>query len=246
MPSLSFDKMLGARPIAVVKGGEYDKEVLYLHEDDHKGKKPIGEIPAKKYSTELRDVKPTERVKLLNRLQEARKKGLASDQLVGEAPLAKQLYDRILSDEAKDTSINLPDDSMFQVIPSPDPSKREVFYIAGASGSGKSYMAKGIAEYYRKLHPSREVYLISKLGDDSTLDSMKPPPKRINIQTLIDDYPELEEFKDCCVIFDDYDTFTGPAEKVVSKLIDDLATMGRHYNTTMLCLSHYLSWGMSN
>ena len=43
------------------------------------------------------------------------------------------------------------------------------------------------------------------------------------------------------IIFDDYDTFTGPAEKVVHKLIDDLATMGRHTNTTMLCLSHYLT-----
>ena len=43
------------------------------------------------------------------------------------------------------------------------------------------------------------------------------------------------------VIFDDYDTFTGDAEKVITKLIDDLATMGRHTNTTMLCLSHYLT-----
>lgn len=241
MPSLSFDKTKGAKPIAVVKGGDYDHEVLYIHDDDHKGKKPKAEIDAKKYSNEMRDLPQKERVQLLSRLSDARKKGLTSEQLVGENGFAKSLYDRIVTDEAKDTSINLPDDSTFQVLPSPDPEKREVFYIAGASGSGKSYMAKGIAECYKKLHPSREVYLISKLGDDSTLDSMKPPPKRINIQTLIDDYPELDEFKDCCVIFDDYDTFTGQAEKVLHKLIDDLATMGRHTNTTMLCLSHYLT-----
>ena len=242
MPSLSFDKTKGAKPIAIVKGGDFDKEVLYLHEDDHKGKKPKNEISATKYTTELRELKSNERVKLLNRLSEARAKGLASDQLVGETALAKQLYERILSDEAKDTSINLPDDSQFQILPSPDPKKREVFYIAGASGSGKSYIAKGIAECYKRLFPDREVYLISKLGEDTTLDSMRPPPKRINIQTLIDDYPDnLDEFADCCIIFDDYDTFVGPAEKVVHKLIDDLATMGRHTNTTMLCLSHYLT-----
>ena len=240
MPSLSFDKVKGAKPIAVVKGGENDGEVLYIHEDEHKGKKPKSEISSQKYATELRELKPQERVKLINRLAEAKEKGLASEQLVGETALAKSLYDRILYDEAKDTSINLPDGE-FQILPSPDPKKREVFYIAGASGSGKSYIAKGIAEVYGKLHPDRPVYLISKLGDDSTLDSMKPPPKRVNIQTLIDDYPELDEFADCCVIFDDYDTFTGPAEKVVHKLIDDLATMGRHTNTTMLCLSHYLT-----
>ena len=241
MPSLSFDKTKGAKPIAVVKGGDYDHEVLYIHDDDHKGKKPKSDIDAKKYATEMRDIPSKERVQMLSRLGDAKKKGLTADQLIGETAFAKSLYDRIITDEAKDTSINLPDDSTFQVLPSPDPEKREVFYIAGASGSGKSYMAKGIAECYKKLHPSREVYLISKLGDDSTLDTMKPPPKRINIQTLIDDYPELDEFKDCCVIFDDYDTFTGNAEKVIHKLIDDLATMGRHTNTTMLCLSHYLT-----
>jgi hypothetical protein len=242
MPSLSFDKTKGAKPIAVVNGGEDEGKVLYIHEDDYKGSKPKkGEIVASKYATELRDVKPAERVKMMNRLTEARNKGLASEQLVGETAIGKQLYDRILADEAKDTSINLHDGSTFQLVPSPDPKKREVFYIAGASGSGKSYIAKGLAEMYHKLFPSRSVYLISKLEEDSTLDTMKPPPKRINIQTLIDDYPELDEFADCCVIFDDYDTFTGPAEKVVHKLIDDLATMGRHTNTTMLCLSHYLT-----
>ena len=220
MPSLSFDKTKGAKPIAVVKGGDYDHEVLYIHDDDHKGKKPKSDIDAKKYATEMRDIPSKERVQMLSRLGDAKKKGLTAEQLIGETAFAKSLYDRIITDEAKDTSINLPDDSTFQVLPSPDPEKREVFYIAGASGSGKSYMAKGIAECYKKLHPSREVYLISKLGDDSTLDTMKPPPKRINIQTLIDDYPELDEFKDCCVIFDDYDTFTGNAEKVIHKLID--------------------------
>ena len=241
MPSLSFDKVKGARPIAVVKGGDYDGEVLYLHEDDHKGRKPKTEIVARRYETELREVKPAERVKLINRLAEARGKGLTPDQLVGETTIGRQLYERILNDESKDRSITLDDEARFQVLPSPDPDKREVFYIAGASGSGKSHFAKGVAECYKKLHPDREVYLISKLGDDSTLDSMTPKPKRINIQTLIDDYPDLDEFADCCIIFDDYDTFTGDADKVVHKLIDDLATMGRHTNTTMLCLSHYLT-----
>ena len=242
MPTLSFDKVKGAKPIALVKGGEEDGKVLYLHEDDHKGNKgKKQEISAVKYATELRDLSKKDQVALLKRLSDAREKGLSSDALIGESALGKALYDRIIADEAKDTSITLPDDSQFEIVPSPDPKKREVFYIAGASGSGKSYIAKGIASLYKQLHPSRNIYLISKLGEDSTLDSMTPKPKRINIETLIEDYPDLEEFKDCCVIFDDYDTFTGDHEKVVHKLIDDLATMGRHTNTTMLCLSHYLT-----
>jgi hypothetical protein len=241
MPSLSFDKIVKAKPIAVVKGGDYNDKVLYLHEDGHKGSKPMTEISATKYNTELRSVKPNERVQLINRLSEARRKGIASDMLIGETSLAKSLYERILADDLKQTQVELPDSSSFQILPSPDPERREVFYIAGASGSGKSHIAKGIAECYKQIFPDREVYLISKLDEDNTLDSMKPPPKRIKIQSLIDDYPDINEFENCCVIFDDYDTFVGPAEKVVHKLIDDLATMGRHTHTTMLCLSHYLT-----
>jgi len=240
MPGLSFDKTKGAKPIALVKGGKYDDEVLYLHDDDHKGKKPKTEIRASRYATELRNFKSSERVQLINRLAEARAKGLTSEQLIGETAIGRQLYDRIIHDDAIDKSIDL-DEGEFQVLPSPDPSKREVFYIAGASGSGKSYFAKNLAEKYKQLFPSREVYLISKLNEDSTLDSMKPPPKRINIQTLIDDYPEIEEFRDCMLIADDYDTFTGPAQKTILKLIDDIAIMGRHTNTTLLALSHYLT-----
>jgi len=241
MPSLSFESAKGAKPIALVKGGEHDGELLYLHEDDAKRGKHRNSINANKYATELRTLKPAERTKLLSRLEEARNKGLEPEQLIGETALARQLYERILTDDTQSKDIELESGS-FELLPSPDPKKREVFYIAGASGSGKSYKAKELGEYYKKLYPDREVYLISKLTEDSgTLDKMRPKPKRINIQSLITDFPDLDEFKDCMVIFDDYDTFTGDAEKVVHKLIDDLATMGRHTNTTMLCLSHYLT-----
>jgi hypothetical protein len=240
MPSLSFEESKTAKAIALVKGGDEDGKILYLHEEDLKNKRN-GPIQSSKYAMELRGLKPTERVKLLSRLEEARDKGLEPDQLIGETGLGKQLYERILTDETARKDVEL-DSGAFELIPSADPKKRDVFYIAGASGSGKSYIAKGLGEYYSRLFPERHVYLVSKLEEDSgTLDKMKPKPKRINIQSLIDDYPDLDEFKNCMIIFDDYDTFTGPAEKVVHKLIDDLATMGRHTNTTMLCLSHYLT-----
>lgn len=241
MPSLSLEASKGAKAIALVKGGDEDGSILYLHDEDMKNKRKGGAIDVKKYSTELRGVKPTERVKLMARLGEAMQKGLEPEQLIGETGLGKQLYERLLSDTTSSKDVTL-ESGEFELIPSPDPKKREVWYIAGASGSGKSYIAKGLGEYYQKIFPDRSVYLISKLAEDAgTLDKMKPKAKRINIQTLIDDFPDLDEFKNCMVIFDDYDTFTGPAEKVVHKLIDDLATMGRHTNTTMLCLSHYLT-----
>lgn len=137
-------------------------------------------------------------------------------------------------------SVELDSDEMFELIPTPDREKRDVFYVAGQSGSGKSYIAKQLAQNYKKLFPEREVYLVSKLEKDETLDALDFI-KRLNIQSFIDSYPSIEEFERCCIIFDDYDCLTGEAHKVVHKLIDDIAITGRHTVTTMLCLSHFLT-----
>jgi len=243
MPSLSFTAD-GGRPIARVKGGEYDNEVLYLHEDAPGGgaggsKRPKATFNRQRYIKSLPGLKPSERTKVFAQMEEALAKDVSPDKFVGSGE-AKEVYEKIIKDAKSDKTIELDDAGMFELLPSPDPTRREVWYIAGQSGSGKSYIAKGLAFYYHKLFPERGVYLVSKLNEDSTLDTLKFL-KRINIQSFIDDYPDLDEFKDCMVIFDDYDTLTGEAEKVISKIVDDLAIMGRHTNTTMLCLSHYLT-----
>jgi len=245
MPFLSLGKEApkGTRPIAIVRGGDDDGDILYLHEDDStKGKRPKKEVDALKYEKELKEMKPTHRIQVFNRIKEAIAKGIPPEKMVGETEQIRTLYKRIQNDQERDTSLRIPDDSTFQLIPSPDPTKREIWYIAGASGSGKSYIARQLAEGYKKLFPSRDVYLISKLNEDSTLDTMKVgKPKRISIQSLVDDYPSVDEFRDCMVIFDDYDTFQGAEGKTVQTLIDDLAIQGRHTNTTMLCLTHYIT-----
>ena len=241
-PTLSFEESKSAKPIAYVKGGDDDKQVLYLHEDKptiiHRTKR---EVNAKHYQHDLLKFPVRERVAIMNRLSEAKMKGITADKLL-ENEDVKKLYEKVLLDEENTKEVELNTDSMFQPIPPPDPKVRTVWYVAGASGSGKSYFARGIAEAYKKLYPEREVYLISKLKEDETLDKMKiGKPKRIDVETLITDPPEIEEFKNCMIIFDDYDTFQAPYDKAVMRLIDDLAIQGRHTNTTMLCLTHYLS-----
>lgn len=243
MPSLSFSKDKDAKPIAVVRGGDRDGEVLYLHSDGTTAAAaPKREIHAVRYMKDLTFVKPAERVKLMNQLIEAREKGVSPDELVGVPDQAKPIYKRICSESDSDKTIELSPEEMFMPIPSPDPKQRQVWYVAGQSGSGKSYFARGIAENYKKLFPEREIYLISKLQEDETLDKMKVgKPKRISLDSLVEDPVELDEFKDCLVIFDDWDTLDKPYFPIVHKLIEDLAIMGRHSNTSMLILSHYLT-----
>jgi len=238
MPCLNFEKHKDARPVAVVRGGDRDGDILYLHQNA-KNVSVKKDIKAVKYQSQLDHIKPSERVRALQDIITAVEAD--KDEYDGDMK-SKALFKRIKTDMENDKVIELPDDSTFQPIPNPDTKIREVWYVAGQSGSGKSYFARGIAENYKKLFPEREVYLISKLDEDETLDKMKiGKPKRISLQSLVDDPPDIKEFEDCLVIFDDFDTLSAPFEKVVLKLIEDLAIMGRHTRTSLLILSHYLT-----
>lgn len=244
MYSLSFEpgKKSESVSIAVVNGGDYNNDHLYLVNEEKSQKKPKEELRLQEAEKLLRHLPPKERHAELLRMEEAWKNNVHPADYVGSGVDA---YDVVFQKATKgaDTRIQLPPGSTFSLLPSPDKDKREVWFIAGPSGAGKSYVAKNLAEKYRKNFPDRQVYLVSKLPQDDTLDSMKGgKPIRINVQKLVDQpIKDLEPLRNCLILFDDYDTYTAPFDKAVFKLIDDIATMGRHTNTSMLCMSHYLT-----
>jgi hypothetical protein len=241
---LSLDKSKDGTEIAVVIGGEYNKEKLYVHTGEVKGstKKGVQELELGKHR--LSKLAPKKQAEVMRVLQEAYARGIPPEHLQLNIPGAEDMYREMLGEveEKSESKIKLPPGSTFELTPATDPEKRQVWYIAGASGSGKSYIAKTLAEKYQKLFPKRDVYLISKLKEDSTLDSMKSPPIRLNPEKIVEKpITDLEIFRESMVIFDDYDTFTGKEGKAVQQLIDDIAIQGRHQVITMCCLTHYLS-----
>jgi hypothetical protein len=123
MPNLSFDMNDEARPIARVRGGEYDGEVLYLHEDGTMGRKPKTAFNKNKYGKELSTMKPLERKKAFVELEEALKADDDRD-LSGDV---KTLFHRIKKDEASNKEIVLDDEGMFELLPPSDPKKRSVW-----------------------------------------------------------------------------------------------------------------------
>lgn len=144
-------------------------------------------------------------------------------------------------DKTGPKEIVLPEGSKFSMLPNPDDKARDVFYVAGQSGAGKSYFAKGLIENYKKMYPERGVYLVSKLNEDETLDSSKiAKPGRISLDSILKDPPKLEEFDDTFTIFDDWDTIQAPYEKPIKTLMEDICIMGRHHRASCAILSHNL------
>ena len=138
-------------------------------------------------------------------------------------------------------SISLPDNLIFSPITNANPRKRDIYYIAGASGSGKSYMCGMLINNYNKLHPDRPVYLISKLESDETLDKYTFI-ERIGLQELVDNPFNINSMEeDCLFIFDDYDNAPKEQLQAVQTLIDEIAITGRHKNISMIVISHYLT-----
>ena len=241
---LTFDKSKDSLALATVTGGEYNKDVLYLQIGEGKatGKKGIQELEIGKHR--LNKLSPRKQSEVMRQLQEAYKKNIPPEHLNLGIDGAEDAYREMLGEveQKGSTKIKLPPGSTFSLNVNPDSEKRFIFYIAGASGAGKSYMAKHIAEQYQKMFKGRPVYLVSKLKVDETLDSMENIPIRLNIEKLIaTPMKDLEPLRDSLVIFDDYDTLTGKEAKAVQQLIDDICIMGRHTVTSLLILSHHLS-----
>ena len=241
--NFSFEKSPTGTPVCIVSGGELNNKYLYLHDNYGISKNKPNKLELGK--NKLMKLAPRKYAEVMAMLEEAYRKKIPLEHLQIDIPGAKAYYEEMIMDNDDGegrTQITLPYGSMFNIVPSPDPKKRQVYYIAGSSGSGKSYISKQLAEYYQKFFPDRPIYLISKLKEDSTLDSMKKPCIRIDTDKLFaNPLKDLNMLENSMVIFDDYDTFLPKENKIIQDLINDIAIMGRHQNITMVCNSHFLS-----
>ena len=149
----------------------------------------------------------------------------------------------------KKTKIELPYDCRFEILPNTDRDKRDVFYLSGTSGSGKSYMIKQIVNNYHKLYPKRNVFVVSKLDEDDTLDSCKAPLIRLDPKDFIDNPPDINSpmLANSFVIFDDIDAIDDKdEEKAIHTLMNDIAVTGRKHKDGQGCISmafltHYIT-----
>ena len=167
----------------------------------------------------------------------------------GEIPIAivgtKKLFLNTKEHEDGQNRIDLKGDLKFQQIPSA--SERDVLYVSGMSGSGKSFYTSEFLKQYHKRWPKRDVFLFSSIDEDKCLDSLKFV-KRVDIKK-----PEFlamdlsaKDFPDSCVIFDDCDVITNKAiKKHVFLILDSILQTGRHAKTTCVYTSHAACNGLA-
>lgn len=244
-PYLSWKKTSG-RPLAYVKGGVKDGCIVYVVTDDDEpeehaavGYEDIADaVKALKMTTRERSAAIEELTKSLRRNTPP-----LTDRLI-------PLYNR-LKPEGKPRGLQeiKVDDGVFQILPpkgSGDGKERQISYVAGPSGSGKSYFSAQLAAEYLKLHKGedRPIYVFSALDEDADSLDKKIGDKlrRIVINDDLVTRPiDYKEFANSLVIFDDVDSISGPQRKAIDLIKDQILTMGRHFSISAICCSHLLA-----
>jgi ABC-type dipeptide/oligopeptide/nickel transport system ATPase component len=133
--------------------------------------------------------------------------------------------------------LKLTNNSKFQQVP--DITKeREICYITGASGSGKSTYCANYIKEYKKIFKKNNIYVFSALKDDESLDVISP--KRIKIdERLISDPLSVVDFSNSLVVFDDIDVISNKLwRKAVYQILNEILETGRHYKVSCLITNH--------
>ena len=129
-------------------------------------------------------------------------------------------------------------DLVFQPIPNPE-TERQILYITGSSGSGKSYFTRKYCNEFAKLFPKRNIYLFSSIQDDDSIDAIKGLNRIKLTPAFLDESWEIEDFRDSLVIFDDTDCITDKKTRLkVNGILNMILETGRHTNTYCIYTSH--------
>ena len=145
----------------------------------------------------------------------------------------------IIKDEEEKKQIYIDnDDTMFPICIK---NKFNLFYISGGTGSGKSTLAMKIIENYKKANKGHGIYLISRLEDPKDVLQKCKYIERIDCNSFLEELPTYEEFKDCMIVFDDFESYQTTNPKlynIIVGLMNEMVTLGRHQNLNIIVCCH--------
>ena len=126
----------------------------------------------------------------------------------------------------------------------PRGKERDVVYITGSSGAGKSHFASRFIKEYLAENPKNPVYLFSSIGEDKCMDSIKGI-KRINLgEDFLNTSFVLDDFENSLLVFDDIDVIVDKRLKTkLYHILNNLLMTGRHSKTSVVFTSHIATNG---
>lgn len=110
----------------------------------------------------------------------------------------------------------------------PNVNLRDIIYVAGPQGCGKSTYVKCYTEEFLDAFPHKEVFLLSRIEDDDAFRDIEMTQIDINDPELMDEPINVkEELNDSLIIFDDYLALDRNIQKSIEMTLKDVIQNGR-------------------
>lgn len=124
--------------------------------------------------------------------------------------------------------------------------EREILYVVGQSGSGKSYYTAQYCLQYKAIYPKRNIYMFSSLTDDRGSMDLVKGLKRFNLNDdfLNDDDIQMEEIKESLCIFDDVDSLPKKLKGKIWGIMNSILQTGRHFKISAVITFHVATAGI--
>jgi len=222
------------KTVSYVKGGELDKEVIHVADIDtpyRPEETSESKILAEEFMKKVkRALSGSELAQLMTSLEKRQKP---------EDPSLGRYYDQILLllNGSKGSEVELTDGTMHLTF---DPKvERQVHYITGQSGSGKSTITGELVKNYHKIFPKNDIFLFSNKPSDPALDCFKYITRVPFVEELIEDPIDLAMIKNSLVIFDDVEGTTDKKiEKELVRISELILNQGRASRVSFIYISH--------
>jgi len=135
----------------------------------------------------------------------------------------------------------------FEVIPSADPDQRDLVYVCGRSGSGKSTWTRSYIINYLRQFPQNKCYVFSQVEEDKAFDDLKRVYRVIIDGDIVNEETGqcnigTEELKNSLVVLDDIDTISD--KKILNaiyELENRILETGRHFKIFVVRTSHLIT-----
>lgn len=235
MNTLSLDS---GRPIAMIRGGKYDKETLHVNTDIEKKKKEK-EIDSDQTAILIENLYRSMGNKLSFRKMEMLRDALHEKRRPVNRELAS-FYDHALRllESGEDKETVLTDDAEF--VPIFDTKQeRSVFMVAGMSGSGKSTYTAALCKTYHQQYPKNKIILFSNKPEDPVFDRLSYIDRIMITDDILSDPITMAEFKNSLVLFDDVECTTSKEiDKELIRIADLIMMQGRSYRCSFVYITH--------